>query len=59
MVARTWKSTIRRLKAFEAAGADALYAPGLTKAEDIPHRLQGREQTGERCDGTEVFLRFR
>jgi 2-methylisocitrate lyase-like PEP mutase family enzyme len=27
--------TIRRLKAFEAAGADALYAPGLTKAEDI------------------------
>jgi 2-methylisocitrate lyase-like PEP mutase family enzyme len=27
--------TIRRLKAFEAAGADALYAPGLTNAEDI------------------------
>lgn len=27
--------TIRRLQAFEAAGADALYAPGLTKAEDI------------------------
>lgn len=27
--------TIRRLQAFEAAGADALYAPGLTKADDI------------------------
>jgi len=27
--------TIGRLQAFEAAGADALYAPGLTKADDI------------------------
>jgi 2-methylisocitrate lyase-like PEP mutase family enzyme len=27
--------TIRRLQAFEAAGADALFAPGLTKAEEI------------------------
>jgi 2-methylisocitrate lyase-like PEP mutase family enzyme len=27
--------TIRRLQAYEAAGADALFAPGLTKAEDI------------------------
>ncbi len=27
--------TIRRLQAFEVVGADALYAPGLTKAEDI------------------------
>src|SRR6185312_3745472 len=27
--------TIRRLQAFEAAGADALYAPGLTKVHDI------------------------
>ncbi len=27
--------TIRRLKAFEAVGADALFAPGLTRAEDI------------------------
>ncbi len=27
--------TIRRLQAFEAAGADALYAPGLTAADDI------------------------
>jgi 2-methylisocitrate lyase-like PEP mutase family enzyme len=26
---------IRRLQAFEAAGADVLYAPGLTRAEDI------------------------
>jgi 2-methylisocitrate lyase-like PEP mutase family enzyme len=27
--------TIRRLQAFEAAGADALFAPGLVQAEDI------------------------
>jgi 2-methylisocitrate lyase-like PEP mutase family enzyme len=27
--------TIRRLQAFETAGADVLYAPGLTRAEDI------------------------
>jgi 2-methylisocitrate lyase-like PEP mutase family enzyme len=27
--------TIRRLQAFEAAGAEALYAPGLTNPEDI------------------------
>lgn len=27
--------TIRRLQAFEAAGADALYAPGLTTAEEV------------------------
>jgi 2-methylisocitrate lyase-like PEP mutase family enzyme len=27
--------TIRRLRAYEAAGADVLYAPGLNRAEDI------------------------
>jgi 2-methylisocitrate lyase-like PEP mutase family enzyme len=27
--------TIRRLQAFEKAGADVLYAPGLTRADDI------------------------
>jgi 2-methylisocitrate lyase-like PEP mutase family enzyme len=27
--------TIRRLQAFESVGADALFAPGLTRAEDI------------------------
>jgi len=27
--------TIRRLQAYEAAGADVLFAPGLTRAEDI------------------------
>jgi 2-methylisocitrate lyase-like PEP mutase family enzyme len=27
--------TIRRLQAFEEVGADVLYAPGLTKADDI------------------------
>jgi 2-methylisocitrate lyase-like PEP mutase family enzyme len=29
------EDTIRRLQAFEATGADALFAPGLTKAADI------------------------
>lgn len=29
------EDTIRRLQGFEAAGADVLYAPGLTRAEDI------------------------
>jgi len=32
---RDLDDTIRRLQAFEAAGADALYAPGLTTSEDI------------------------
>jgi 2-methylisocitrate lyase-like PEP mutase family enzyme len=27
--------TVRRLQAFEAAGADVLYAPGITRSEDI------------------------
>ncbi|MGJ0223564.1 isocitrate lyase/PEP mutase family protein, partial [Streptococcus pyogenes] len=29
------KDTIRRLQAYEEAGADVLFAPGLTKADDI------------------------
>jgi 2-methylisocitrate lyase-like PEP mutase family enzyme len=29
------EDTIRRLQAFEAVGANALYAPGLTRSEDI------------------------
>jgi 2-methylisocitrate lyase-like PEP mutase family enzyme len=32
---RDLDDTIRRLQAFEGVGVDALYAPGLTKAEDI------------------------
>jgi 2-methylisocitrate lyase-like PEP mutase family enzyme len=32
---RDLDDTIRRLQAYEAAGADALYAPGLTRADDI------------------------
>jgi 2-methylisocitrate lyase-like PEP mutase family enzyme len=32
---RDLDDTIRRLKAFEAAGADALFAPGLTNPEEI------------------------
>ena len=32
---RDLDDTIRRLQAFEAAGADALYAPGLRRPEDI------------------------
>ena len=34
--------TIRRLQAFEAAGADVLYAPGLTTLEQVRHRHQRR-----------------
>ena len=45
--------TIRRLQAFEAAGADALYAPGLTKADDIRYRLHIRPQAGQRRHGPE------
>jgi 2-methylisocitrate lyase-like PEP mutase family enzyme len=32
---RDLDDTIRRLQAFEAAGADVLFAPGLTRSEDI------------------------
>jgi 2-methylisocitrate lyase-like PEP mutase family enzyme len=32
---RDLDDTLRRLQAFEAAGAEVLYAPGLTNAEDI------------------------
>jgi 2-methylisocitrate lyase-like PEP mutase family enzyme len=32
---RDLDDTVRRLQGFEAAGADVLYAPGLTSAEDI------------------------
>lgn len=32
---RDLDDTIRRLQAFEAAGADVLFAPGITRAEDI------------------------
>ncbi|MGA2571069.1 MAG: isocitrate lyase/phosphoenolpyruvate mutase family protein [Terracidiphilus sp.] len=32
---RDLDETIRRLQAFEAAGADVLFAPGITRAEDI------------------------
>ena len=32
---RDLDDTIRRLQAFEAAGADALFAPGLTRPDDI------------------------
>ena len=32
---RDLADTIRRLRAFEAAGADVLYAPGLSSLDDI------------------------
>ena len=35
MVAHDLDDTIRRLQAFQEAGADVLYAPGLTRREDI------------------------
>ena len=45
--------TIRRLQAFEAAGADALFAPGLTRAEDIRTVCASVGQAGQRGDGVE------
>ena len=43
--------TIRRLQAFEAAGADVLYAPGLRDLERDPHGLRGGRQARERDHG--------
>jgi len=45
--------TIRRLQAFEAAGADVLYAPGLTKRGRHSYRLHIRPQAGQRRHGLE------
>ena len=41
--------TIARLQAFEAAGADVLYAPGLTNVDEIRRGLSGGIQAGERA----------
>lgn len=38
------EDTIRRLVAYEAAGADVLYAPGLTRIEDIRRVLAALER---------------
>ena len=43
--------TIRRLKAFADAGADCLYAPGITTREQIARRVQGGgAEAGQRAD---------
>ncbi len=39
--------TIKRLQAFEAAGADVLYAPGLKDLEHDPHRRRVGVEAGE------------
>ena len=44
--------TIRRLKAFEDAGADVLYAPGLRSKDDIAAVVKSRAAAGECADGT-------
>ena len=45
--------TIKRLQAFEKAGASVLYAPGLTQPEDIRTRLCVGDEAGECADGVE------
>ena len=40
--------TIARLQAFQEAGADVLYAPGLHDLDDIRQRRDGRRPTRER-----------
>ncbi len=40
--------TIARLQAFEAAGADVLYAPGLRTRRRDPRRVRRRDQARER-----------
>ena len=41
--------TIARLQAFERAGADVLYAPGLRTARRDPHRLRRGLEAGQRA----------
>ena len=43
--------TIRRLQAYQEAGADVLYAPGLTQREDIAAGGEFGGPAGERGDG--------
>ena len=43
--------TIRRLQAFEAAGADVLYAPGVHDLAHDPHRGVGAQQALQSGDG--------
>ena len=45
--------TIKRLQAFERAGAQVLYAPGLTRPEDIRAVCASVYKTGECADGIE------
>ena len=41
--------TIARLQAYERAGADVLYAPGLAQRRRDPRRLRGGVQAGQRA----------
>ncbi len=41
--------TVARLHAYEQAGADVLYAPGLRSAERDPAGVRGSDQAGERA----------
>ena len=50
--------TIARLQAYEAAGADVLYAPGLATADEIRAVCDSGGQTGQRpCDAKPHFRR--
>ena len=46
--------TIARLQAFERAGADVLYAPGLQHRRRRRDRLRRRVQAGERARATDL-----
>ena len=51
--------TIRRLQAFEHAGADALYAPGLTRPEDIRTVCGAVSEARQRGHGAQGRVPFR
>ena len=47
------EDTIARLQAFESAGADVLYAPGLSDLDEIRAALRRRLEAGERACASE------
>jgi predicted TIM-barrel enzyme len=49
--------TLTRLQAFQEAGADILYAPGLITKEDIAAQSAVRSATGKRGSSREIESR--
>ena len=54
---RDLADTIARLQSFEAAGADVLYAPGLTELAEIETLVQLAERAGQRAVHAERLRR--